>query len=93
MGQFRKMDPPQFKGDEGPEYAEDFMNDIEKIYDSLVCTPEEKVYEYEAKFAVLSCYGPALDEESRARKFEVFLDPHIKIHVSTHLLTTYEEVY
>ncbi|KAI4313023.1 hypothetical protein MLD38_037802 [Melastoma candidum] len=156
LRQFKNL-APKFKGDEGLEVAEDFISELEKIFEILGCTPEEKllmaeyslqrgadswwkaikdsdsvihtgdawtafkiaflekyfpfsyhtdkalefanltqegmtVDEYDSMFAALSRYGPLLDAESRARKFELGLEPEIRLRLAAFMLTSYEDI-
>ncbi|KAI4387777.1 hypothetical protein MLD38_000180 [Melastoma candidum] len=124
IGQFQKLEPPKFKGDEGPKVAEDFISELEKIFNILdvllrrICLWSSILFkevrrrggkraleftnskqgmmtvdEYEGKFAALSHYGPNMKAESKARKFELGLDPEIRLQVAPLMLTSYEEIY
>lgn len=41
--QFRKMGPPRLKGCEGPEVTEEWIRELEQIFQLMECTEEQKV--------------------------------------------------
>ncbi|KAK2359561.1 hypothetical protein QL285_084922 [Trifolium repens] len=43
LDRFRRNNPPTFKGMHDPEGAQDWMQEIERIFRAMVCTDEQKV--------------------------------------------------
>ncbi|XP_057790290.1 uncharacterized protein LOC131007148 [Salvia miltiorrhiza] len=41
--QFRRMGPPRFKGTEGPEDTEEWIRELERIFELMGCSEEQKV--------------------------------------------------
>ncbi|MQL82306.1 hypothetical protein Taro_014775 [Colocasia esculenta] len=43
MERFKRMGPPSFKGESQPLLAESWMREVEKIFQAIRCTQEDKV--------------------------------------------------
>ena len=43
MEKFRRLDPPAFKGESKPDVVESWIREIEKIFQVIQCSEEDKV--------------------------------------------------
>lgn len=64
-------------------------------FDLFVQTEEMTIYQYEARFSMMSRYAPELVDtpEKRERKYERGLLPNTRTHLTTLMLSDYGEIH
>ncbi|XP_030473991.2 protein Ycf2-like [Syzygium oleosum] len=97
--QFLKLKPLKFDGKGDPEAASLWVEELEKAFEVLGCTEEEKgqmsVDQYKAEFSRLSKFAPRMvkDPLDKARRFRDGLKPDLRSQMISLNLRDYNEIY